>query len=152
MNEAYGAGDDVDISDEDAEELATFCDHFALESRGQGLSTCVELALQQLLRQKRKAPSHQERTEAYRQQDGRCGHCACEIDGEEEFDHIVPVRDAVEGQPVLWRALCKPCHALLTDREAARRNPLLSSFTPHLYDAFVLSPKPVPCTFCRETR
>ena len=60
-----------------------------------------------ILRQKRRAPTHQERTEAYRRQDGRCGRCSGELDGDnEEFDHLVPVRDAVANQPVLWRALC----------------------------------------------
>ena len=47
---------------------------------------------------------------------------------------------------MLWRAQCKPCQALLTDREATRRNPLLSSFTLHLYEAYALPPKPVPAT------
>ncbi len=105
---------------EHAGELAACC----------GLSTCVEPALQQLLRQKRRAPTHEERTEAYRRQDGKCGHCSGELDDEEEFDHPVPVRDAVEGQPALWRCWCKPCRALLSDREVTRRNPLLSSLAP----------------------
>ena len=43
-----------------------------------------------------------------------------------------------------WRALCKACHALLTDREATRKNPLLSSFNTHVYESFCSSPKPVP--------
>ena len=47
---------------------------------------------------------------------------------------------------MVWRCLCKACHALLTDREASRKNPLLSAFNTHTYQ-FVDSPKPVPATF-----
>ena len=116
-----------------ADEVSAFCSNLGLEYRGQGLSTCVELALQMLLKQKRRQPTHAERTETYKRQDGKCSHCACELDGCEEFDHVLPVRDATTGTEVKWRAVCRECHALLTERDATRRNPLLSSFTPHLY-------------------
>ena len=84
--------------------------------------------------------------QAYRKQDGKCEHCACELDETLEMDHYVPVKNAVAKQPVLWRALCKPCHALLSDREGGRKNPILSSFSAHLYEAFVKSAKPQPAT------
>ena len=130
---------------EHAQDLHDFSVTIGLEYRGQSLATCVELALQMLLKQKRQ-PTQAGRTETYKTQDGKCSHCACELDGCEEFDHVLPVRDATTGTEVKWRAVCRECHALLTERDATRRNPLLSSFTPHLYEAFCNSPKPVPCT------
>ena len=39
--------------------------------------------------------------------------------------NVEMMRDAVAAQQVRWRALCKACHALLTDREATRKNPLV---------------------------
>ncbi len=62
---------------ENAEELEPFCGHFGLDYRGQGLSTCAELCLRQLLKQKRRAPTHEERAEVYRRQDGKCECCSC---------------------------------------------------------------------------
>ena len=111
--------------------------HFGEPYYGQSLSTCVNAVLQKLLRQKRRAASSEEKVKAFRKQDGKCEHCACELDETLEMDHYVPVKNAVAKQPVLWRALCKPCHALLSDREGGRKNPILSSFNAHLYEAFV---------------
>ena len=70
-----------------------------------------------------------------------------ELDDETEMDHFIPVKNAVAGQQVVWRALCKCCHALLSERSGGRKNPILSSFNPHLYEAFVKSAKPLPATF-----
>ena len=107
----------------------------------------MELVMQLLLKQKRRQPSHEERVAVYRRQDGKCEHCSGELSIEnEEFDHVLPCRDAVAGREVVWRCLCKACHALLTDREASRKNPLLSAFNTYTYH-FVDSPKPVPATF-----
>ena len=114
---------------------------------GQSLSTCVNTILQKLLRQKRKAPTSEEKLQAYRKQDGKCEHCQGELDGAEEMDHCIPVKNAVAGQPVIWRALCKPCHCLLSDRQGGRLNPIQSHFNGHLYEAFVRSAKPQPATF-----
>ena len=105
-------------------EVGGFLSHFGLEYRGQSLATCTELVLQQLLKQKRRHPNLWERARCYRRQDGKSGHCTGELCIEsEEFDHLVPVRDAVHGQDIQWGASCKPCHAILTDREAAREKP-----------------------------
>ena len=68
---------------------------------GQSLSTCVNTILQKLLRQKRKAPTSEEKLHAYRKQDGKCEHCQGELDGAEEMDHCIPVKNAVAGQPVM---------------------------------------------------
>ena len=114
---------------EHADEVNQFCTHLGLEYRGQSLATVVELALQKLLKQKRRQPTQEERRSVYRRQEGKCKHCAGELDIEnEENEELKMCRDSVAGQQVRWRALCKPCHALLTDREATRKNPLLSSF------------------------
>ena len=108
---------------EHAKELGEFMAHFGEPYYGQSLSTCVNLILQKLLRQKRRAASSEEKVQAFRKQDGKCEHCACELDETLEMDPYVPVKNAVAKQPVLWRALCKPCHALLSDREGGRKNP-----------------------------
>ena len=90
---------------------------------GQSLSTCANVILQTLLRQKRRAASSEEKVQAYREQDGKCEHCQGELDGGEEMDHCIPVKDAVAGQPVIWQALCKPCHAILSDRHGGAQEP-----------------------------
>ena len=63
------------------------------------------------------------------------------------MDHFIPVKNAVAGQQVVWRALCKPCHAVLSERSGGRKNPILSSFNTHRYEVFVKSAKPQPATF-----
>ena len=77
---------------EHATELEKFMAHFGEPYYGQSLSTCVNLILQKLLRQKRRAASSEEKVQAYRQQDGKCEHCACELDETLEMDHYVPVK------------------------------------------------------------
>ena len=83
----------------EAQAKAAMAEHTAdLEYLGQSLATCVKLALQTLLKQKRRQPTQEERRSVYRRQDG-CPHCTGELDIEtEEFDHLLPVRDAVAGQ------------------------------------------------------
>ena len=66
--------------------------HFGEPYFGQSLSTCVNLILQKLLRQKRRAASSEEKVQAYRKQDGKCENCACELDDACELDHDVPVK------------------------------------------------------------
>ena len=83
---------------DNAAEVQAFCLNLGLEYRGQSLATCVELALQMLLKQKRRQPAQAERTETYKRQDGKCSHCVCELDGCEEFDNALPVRDATTGK------------------------------------------------------
>ena len=66
--------------------------HFGEPYYGQSLSTCVNAILQKLLRQKRRAASSDEKVQAFRKQDGKCEHCACELDETLEMDHYVPVK------------------------------------------------------------
>ena len=112
---------------EHATELQRFMEEFNEPYYGQGLSTCVNLILQKLLRQKRRAPTSEEKLQAYRKQDGKCEHCSGELDDDTEMDHFIPVKNAVAGQQVVWRALCKPCHALLSERAGGRNPPYILS-------------------------
>ena len=95
---------------EHATELEKFMAHFGEPYYGQSLSTCVNLILQKLLRQKRRAASSEEKVQAYRKQDGKCEHCACELDETLEMDHYVPVKmpwrsSPSSGEPCANRAM-----------------------------------------------
>ena len=100
---------------EHAQEVAAFCEHFGLEYRGQSLSTAVEQVMQLLLKQKRRQPSHEERVDVYRRQDGKCEHCNGELSIEnEEFDHVLPSHEELIAAYRTQDGKCEHCNRELS--------------------------------------
>ena len=89
-----------------------------LEYRGQRLAGAAAEAFQHLLKAKRPRAS---RDRILEEQNYQCKLCSAPIElGCCEFDHVVPVHQALEGQPQVLQALCLECHLTKTLLESSR--------------------------------
>ena len=91
-----------------------------LEYRGQRLAGAAAEAFQNLLKAKRLDPRGS-RDRILEEQNYQCKLCSAPIElGSCEFDHVVPVHQALEGQPQVLQALCLECHRTKTLLESSR--------------------------------
>ena len=106
---------------EDAEILQAWMQKLGLEYRGQRLAGAAAEAFQHLLKAKR-LDLRGSRDRILEEQNYQCKLCSAPIElGCCEFDHVVPVHQALEGQPQVLQALCLECHRTKTLLEPAPR-------------------------------
>ena len=134
-----------------AGELEEFLRKFGLPYYGCGLPQAVGQVMELLLRPKRAAFSQKKRLEQYNSQNGRCAICDGELrTGEDEGDHLQPLRDAIRGEEQQFRLLCVSCHQNVSDPGQRREAEILRShFNLHTW-GFCEAPKPVPATWVCE--
>ena len=107
---AEGKGTIVRLADH-AHEIKTFLERFGIEYYGCGLPGAVSLVLEKLLRPNRSHLNAAARQAQYEKQNHRCAICDAELRvGEDHGDHIETLRDAVAGQPQVFRLLCHECN------------------------------------------
>ncbi|CAE7869557.1 pfh1, partial [Symbiodinium sp. KB8] len=83
------------------------------------------------------------------EQNYQCKLCSAPIElGCCEFDHVVPVHQALEGQPQVLQALCLECHRTKTLLESSRAACLESRVCRSVHEAYVQSPRP-PALVCK---
>ena len=116
-----------------------------LEYRGQRLAGA---AAEALLKAKRLDPRGS-RDRILEEQNYQCKLCSAPIElGSCEFDHVVPVHQALEGQPQVLQALCLECHRTKTLLESSRAACLESRVCRSVHEAYVQSPRP-PALVCK---
>ena len=99
-----------------AEDLEAFLQKFNLPYHGSGLPAAVGQVLELLLQPKREAFSEKKRLAQFNLQGGRCALCDGELrTGEDEGDHIQPLRDSCRGEEQAFLLLCLSCHQDTTD-------------------------------------
>ena len=126
-----------------AEEMQEFCKAMGIEYFGESQASFTLRVLILLLKMKRRTLPESEKQSISAAQDGRCGMCAGIVDkGDEEFDHISPLRDLSSKKQEKLQLLCSACHAEKTAEEPrCERDPLRSAFNQTAYEAYVLSPR-----------
>ena len=133
---------------EDAEILQAWMQKLGLEYRGQRLAGAAAEAFQHLLKAKRLDPRGS-RDRILEEQNYQCKLCSAPIElGCCEFDHVVPVHQALEGQPQVLQALCVECHRTKTLLESSRAACLESRVCRSVHEAYVQSPRP-PALVCK---
>ena len=133
---------------EDAEILQAWMQKLGLEYRGQRLAGAAAEAFQHLLKAKRLDPRGS-RDRILEEQNYQCKLCSAPIElGCCEFDHVVPVHQALEGQPQVLQALCLECHRTKTLLESSRAACLESRVCRSVHEAYVQSPRP-PALVCK---
>ena len=119
-----------------------------LEYRGQRLAGAAAEAFQHLLKARRLDPRGS-RDRILEEQNYQCKLCSAPIElGCCEFDHVVPVHQALEGQPQVLQALCLECHRTKTLLESSRTSCLESRVCRSVHEAYVQSPRP-PALVCK---
>ena len=133
---------------EDAEVLQAWMQKLGLENRGQRLAGAAAEAFQHLLKARRLDPRGS-RDRILEEQNYQCKLCSAPIQlGCCEFDHVVPVHQALEGQPQVLQALCLECHRTKTLLESSRTSCLESRVCRSVHEAYVQSPRP-PALVCK---
>eukprot|EP00439_Symbiodinium_sp_Y106_P020317 s8192_g2.t1 len=133
---------------EDAEVLQAWMQKLGLEYRGQRLAGAAAEAFQHLLKARRLDPRGS-RDRILEEQNYQCKLCSAPIElGCCEFDHVVPVHQALEGQPQVLQALCLECHRTKTLLESSRTSCLESRVCRSVHEAYVQSPRP-PALVCK---
>jgi hypothetical protein len=132
------------------EATQAWCERLGLEYRGEGLPSMAQ-ALQALVRRNRErvyldGPRKAELLELYEFRCAVCGGNPSQL----EWDHVARHNESfgeAEFQP-----LCSACHKEKTATESRRLDTdlLASSFDPHAWEQYVLSPRPPPlaCGLC----
>ena len=126
-----------------AEEMQEFCKAIGIEYYGESLASFTLRVLILHLKMKRRTLPDSEKEKIKAEQDGRCGMCGGIVDkGDEEFDHVSPLRDLCSKKQEKLQLLCSACHAEKTAEEPrCDRDPLRSAFNQTAYESYVLSPR-----------
>ena len=131
-----------------AYEIKTFLQRFGIEYYGCGLPGAVSSVLELLLTPTRQQFNSAMRQAQYEKQNHRCALCDSELRvGEDHGDHIETLREAVAGQPQVFRLLCAECNYSRCDPGQRREAEILRSHFNLETDQFNDSPRPVPATF-----
>ena len=129
---------------EDAQVLQEWTQRLGVPYRGQRLAgASLEVFLHLLQRRRDKTSSR--RAALLAEQDGMCKLCGAPITAQTcELDHIVPVRQAYQGQALELQALCFECHKVKTSMEGNHSTTLESRFCRYVYQNYAASPRLPP--------
>ncbi|CAE8607610.1 unnamed protein product, partial [Polarella glacialis] len=111
---------------------------------GERLPSITQKVFFELLRAERCTPGAAQKVQILAEQDGRCVECGGVFDGDIEWDHIVPLRQTVQGAPQVFQAICASCHMDKTQLSGSQARTLNSSFSAPVWEAYVSSPRPPP--------
>ena len=133
---------------EDAQVLQEWTQRLGVPYRGQRLAgASLEVFLHLL--QRRRDNTSSRRAALLAEQDGMCKLCGAPITAQTcELDHIVPVRQAYQGQALELQALCFECHKVKTSMEGNHSTTLESRFSRYVYQNYAASPR-VPPLVCQ---
>ena len=129
---------------EDAQVLQEWTQRLGVPYRGQRLAgASLEVFLHLL--QRRRDNTSSRRAALLAEQDGMCKLCGAPITAQTcEPDHIVPVRQAYQGQALELQALCFECHKVKTSMEGNHSTTLESRFCRYVYQNYAASPRLPP--------
>ena len=129
---------------EDAQVLQEWTQRLGVPYRGQRLAgASLEVFLHLL--QRRRDNTSSRRAALLAEQDGMCKLCGAPITAQTcELDHIVPVRQAYQGQALELQALCFECHKVKTSMEGNHSTTLESRFCRYVYQNYAASPRLPP--------
>ena len=129
---------------EDAQVLQEWTQRLGVPYRGQWLAgASLEVFLHLL--QRRRDNTSSRRAALLAEQDGMCKLCGAPITAQTcELDHIVPVRQAYQGQALELQALCFECHKVKTSMEGNHSTTLESRFCRYVYQNYAASPRLPP--------
>ena len=133
---------------EDAQVLQEWTQRLGVPYRGQRLAgASLEVFLRLL--QRRRDNTSSRRAALLAEQDGMCKLCGAPITAQTcELDHIVPVRQAYQGQALELQALCFECHKVKTSMEGNHSTTLESRFCRYVYQNYAASPR-LPPLICQ---
>ncbi len=133
---------------EDAQVLQEWTQRLGVPYRGQRLAgASLEVFLHLL--QRRRDNTSSRRAALLAEQDGMCKLCGAPITAQTcELDHIVPVRQAYQGQALELQALCFECHKVKTSMEGNHSTTLESRFCRYVYQNYAASPR-LPLLVCQ---
>ncbi len=97
----------------------------------------------ELLRAERQTPSAAQKAELLAEQGGRCAECGGVLENP-EYDHVVPLRQTVQGATQAFRALCASCHLEKTLAEGQQARTLQSTFSKPVWEAYASTARPPP--------
>jgi len=138
----------VHLIPENANEIKNWLGALGLniEYRGEGLPNMTLKVITALLKRKRVFLTDVEKNELLVKCGNKCEICDDPLNGEVEFDHVVPLSSGFGDQT--FQCLCPACHASKTQHESRDfDNPLLSHFSPPVWKAYVESEKIPPIVY-----
>ena len=115
-----------------------------IEWTGERLPALTQKVFFELLRAERRTPCPELKLEILEKQDHKCVECGGIFDYDVEWDHVVPLRQTIEGSEQIFQALCASCHMDKTQLEGRQDRTLTSVFSKPTWDAYVSTPRPPP--------
>ncbi len=109
---------------------------------GERLPSLTQKVFFELLRAERRTPNAELKLEILEMQDNKCVECGGIFDYDVEWDHIVPLRQIVEGTEQKFQALCASCHMDKTQLEGRQDRTVMSVFSKPTWDAYIATPRP----------
>ena len=108
---------------------------------GERLPSLTQKVFFELLRAERRTPNAELKLEILEMQD-KCVDCGGIFSGDIEWDHIVPLRQTIEGTEQIFQALCASCHMDKTQAEGKQDATLTSVFSKPTWEAYISTPRP----------
>ena len=115
-----------------------------IEWTGERLPSLTQKVFFELLRAERRTPSSELKLQILTEQDNKCVDCGGIFDYDIEWDHIVPLRQTIEGTDQIFQALCASCHMDKIQMEGRQDRTMVSVFLKPTWDSYIATPRPPP--------